>query len=125
MVARQVSSTATNPGSDASRPAVLSYRQHAETQPTSRPTRSAERSDSSWDGSQLTCGGTAAACTPAASFRGRSSNRSPNDPDIARGYGHMKLSGFVVRLAFAILSTALPGGTAMSRTEPHPDPTAL
>lgn len=37
----------------------------------------------------------------------------------------MKLSGFVVRLAFAILSTALLGGTAMSRTEPHPDPTAL
>lgn len=88
MVARQVSDPATNPGLDASRPAVLSYRQHAETQPASKPTRSARRSECSWAGDQLMCRGIAAACTLAANFPGRSTNSSPNDPDVARGYGH-------------------------------------
>jgi len=88
MVARQVSDPATNLGLDASRPAVLSYRQHAETQPASKPTRSARRSECSWAGDQLMCRGIAAACTPAANFPGRSTNSSPNDPHVARGCGH-------------------------------------
>ncbi len=88
MVAKQVSNTATSPGTDAPRPGVLFYRQHAETHPTSRPTLSARRSECSWVGNQLICGGIAAACTLAASFRERSSNRSPNDPNVARGSGH-------------------------------------
>jgi hypothetical protein len=72
MVARQVSSTATNPGMDApGQKLILNFRRHVETYATSRPTRSAGRMDCSWVPDTTKSGGIAAACSLAASCPGR------------------------------------------------------
>ena len=61
-VAKQASNTATNPGMDAPGRGHFTFRQHAETYATSRPTRSAGRPDCSWPGDNMKSGGIAAAC---------------------------------------------------------------
>ena len=54
---------------------ILPYRQRAETDATTKPTRSAGRPECFWPGDNMKSGGIAAACTPRASFRGEASGR--------------------------------------------------
>jgi hypothetical protein len=87
-VARPASNTAINPGMDALHHQGISrYRQRVETDATSKPTRSAGKPGCSWPGDNMKSGGSAAACTRAASFPGRSS-KSPKsiDQDAASSY---------------------------------------
>ena len=79
MVARQASSTATNPGMDAPRPVTFS-RRRAETCATSKPTVSARNTDYLLAGTALPSGDIAPACSQGASWPGRSF-RSPNSSD--------------------------------------------
>jgi hypothetical protein len=73
--------TAINRGTDAPcHQGILRYRQRAETRATTKPTRSAGRPECFWPGDSMRSGGIAAACTPRASFPGRSF-RSPNSSD--------------------------------------------
>jgi hypothetical protein len=86
MVANRASSTATNPGMDAPRQVTFSQ-PRAEMCATSKPTRSAGRTDCSWPGETRKSGGTAAACTPEGSFPGRRfSSPSSSDRDVASPY---------------------------------------
>jgi hypothetical protein len=88
MVARQVSSTATNPGMDApGQKPILNFRQRVERYATSRPTRSAGRTDCSWVRDTTKSGGIAAACPLEESCPGRRF-RSPKsgNQDVASSY---------------------------------------
>jgi hypothetical protein len=88
MVAKQVSSTATNPGMDAPRRGLnLVSRQRAETYATTKPTMSAGTPDCFWAGETMMSGGIAAACSPGGSWPGRSI-RSPNSSDQDVGNSH-------------------------------------
>ena len=82
MVAKQVSSTATNPGMDARRQGDIRplCRQRAETYTTTKPMLSARTPDCFWVGTTLAPGGIAAACSPEGSWPGRRF-RSPNSSD--------------------------------------------
>ena len=54
---------------------ILPYRQRAETDATTKPTRSAGRPECFWPGDNGRSGGIAAACTPRQAFRGEASGR--------------------------------------------------
>ncbi len=121
MVAKQVSSTATNPGMDARCRAGfrLLFRQRAETCTTTKPMLSARTPDCFWVGITLASGGIAAACWPGGSWPGRRF-RSPNssDQDVASSYRQLT-SGDVTRRSasdaspIAVLRAALPWFGAM------------
>ena len=94
MVAKQVSSTATNPGMAApGRGLNLVSRIRAETSATTKPTMNARTPLSFWVGETVTPGGIAAACSQGGSWPGRRF-RSPNsgDQDIGNSPGFGRTS---------------------------------
>jgi hypothetical protein len=112
-VAKQASNTAINRGTDAPYPqAILLYRQRAETGATTKPTRSAGRPECFWPGDNMKSGGIAAACTPRASFPGRSF-RSPksNDQDVADAFSSREPVPVPHQVRDRLLLENAPAGT--------------
>jgi len=95
MVAKQVSSTAANPGMDARRQGDIRplCRQRAETYTTTRPMLSARTPECFWVRTSVESGGIAAAYMPVGSWPGRSF-RSPNssDQDVASSRSQLAFS---------------------------------
>ena len=98
MVARQASSTATNPGMDAPRPVTFS-RPRAETCATSKPTKSARNTDCLLAGTALPSGGIAAAWPPAINSRSPSSS----EQDVSGKH----IAGSLSQLALGLTSAWL------------------